>query len=149
MLIKTNLIKTRTSELPSLPPHCRCLCHHVGLLFCRQGLKRKTGRHTILQLWSNKRNDFEWLKGLGDSHLWRGACQPVLCSAHHICQGDLYLFSMWAGPSLFFSSWWSIIGRLGWKRKSPWPLWPRTSDFVSGETSLSKRLINEEESLMK
>ena len=38
-----------------------------------------------------------------------------------------------------FPSWWSIIGRLKWKRVLLWLHWPRTSGFVSGETFLSKR----------
>ena len=66
----------RIGKLPPLSSHCGRLCHHVGLLFCRQGW-RKIKMLLILKIFS----------GLGDSHLWRGSNKPVLCSANHLCQG--------------------------------------------------------------
>ena len=110
MLISMSLsfLNARIGELPSLPPHCGCLCHHVGLIFCHQGLKR-TRIHFILssasdhvglffcclhsKKYKSRVGDFESLAGLGDSHLWWGTCQPFLCSAHHLCQGDIHMFN--------------------------------------------------------
>ena len=133
ILISLYLSKTRIGELSSLPPHCGCFCHHVGLLFCRQGFIKRTRilfcrqglnknwilfcrqglkrirTHGILssasdhvglffcclcsKKYKSRVGDFEMLAGLGDSHLWWGPCQPFLCSAHHLCQGDIPMFN--------------------------------------------------------
>ena len=86
------LLLFRIGQLPPLPSHCGRLCHHVGLLFCRQGW-RKIKMLLILKIFS----------GLGDSLLWRGSNKPVLCSANHLCQGETLSVQRSLFPHTLFS----------------------------------------------
>ena len=82
----------RIGKLPPLPSHCGRLCHHVGLIFCRQGWRKMKLLH------------FECFLGLGDSHLRRGSYKPVLCSANHLCQGKTQLKEFFPHICRFFPS---------------------------------------------